>query len=97
MVSLFTEVFHLLKVSLFNSLSNDKILDWPKLKAFADDKMNLNEQLKFGFRKVENIVGNGENAGSHNVFKRLLPQGRWKSGLCGKNLKHNSVKHTKLN
>ena len=25
----------------------------------------------------------------HNVFKRLLPQGCQKSGLCGKGLKHN--------
>ena len=24
----------------FNSLPDDKILDWPKLKAFADDKIN---------------------------------------------------------
>ena len=28
-----------------------------------DDKMNLNEKLKFGFGRVENIVGKGENAG----------------------------------
>ena len=34
--------------------------------------------------RVENIVGNGENAGYHYVFKRLLSQGHWKSGLCGK-------------
>ena len=27
----------------FNSLPNDKILDWSKLKAFADDKINLNK------------------------------------------------------
>ena len=25
--------------------------------------MNLNEKLKFGFGRVENIVGKGENAG----------------------------------
>ena len=35
---------------------------------------------------VENIVGKGENAGSHNVFKRLIFQGHLKSGLCGKGL-----------
>ena len=33
---------------MLNSLSNDKILDWSKFKAFADDNMNVNEQLKFG-------------------------------------------------
>ena len=42
------------------------------------------------FDRVENIVGKGENAGlipalspfSHNVFKRLLSQGRYKSWDC---------------
>ena len=27
--------------TLFNSLPNDKILDWSKFKAFADDKVNV--------------------------------------------------------
>ena len=29
----------------------------------------------FVFDRVENIVGKGENAGYHNVFKRLFTQG----------------------
>ena len=45
-----------------NSLPNNKILDLSKLKAFADDKINVSENLKFVFR-IENIVGNEENAG----------------------------------
>ena len=48
---------------LFNSVPSDKILDWFKLKAFADDKVNLSEKLKFVLGRVENIVGKGENAG----------------------------------
>ena len=44
-------------------LPNDKILDWYKLKAFADDKVVVTEKLKFVFGRVENIVGKGENAG----------------------------------
>ena len=44
-----------------NSLQSDKILDWSKFKAFADDK-NLAEKLKFVLERVENIVGKGENA-----------------------------------
>ena len=32
------------------------------MKAFADDKMNLNEKLKLALGNVENIVGKGENA-----------------------------------
>ena len=34
-----------------------------KLKAFADNKINVNEKLKFGLERIENIVGKGENAG----------------------------------
>ena len=47
----------------FNSLPNNKILDWSKLKAYADDKINVTEKLKFVMGKVENFVGKGENAG----------------------------------
>ena len=35
------------------------MLDWFKLKAFADDKINL-EKLKFLLERVENIVGKKE-------------------------------------
>ena len=45
------------------------------LKAVADDKMNVTQKLIFALERVENIVGKGENAGYHNVFKRLLSQG----------------------
>ena len=77
---------------VINSLPNDKILDLTKLKAFADDKTNVTEKLKFVLGRVENMVEKGENAGyqhfllSHHVFKRLLIQGRWKSWLFGKEL-----------
>ena len=30
-----------------NCLPNDKIIDWSKLKAFADDNINITEKLKF--------------------------------------------------
>ena len=30
-----------------NSLPNDKILDWSKLKALADDKIYVSEKLKY--------------------------------------------------
>ena len=48
---------------LFNSLPNDKNLHWSRLKAFADDKMKVNEKLQFGLEKAENIVGKGEISG----------------------------------
>ena len=61
-----------------------------KLKAFADDNINVAQLMSPVFDRVENIVGKGENAGYQhfllfpNVFKSLLSQGRYKSGLCGK-------------
>ena len=41
----------------FNPLPKDKILDWFKWKAFADDKINVTKELKFTLERVENIVG----------------------------------------
>ena len=59
-------------VHLLNSLPNDNFLDWSKLKAFADDKTNVNEKLKFVLGQVENIVGKRENAGYQHFL--LFPQ-----------------------
>ena len=65
--------------SLFISLPNDKILDWSKLQAFADDKCG--KKIKFVVGRIGNIVGKGEMlvtsffSFSHNAFKRLLFQG----------------------
>ena len=42
-----------------NPLPEDNILDWSKLKAFADDKINVTQKLKVALRKVENMVGKG--------------------------------------
>ena len=54
------------------SLPNYKILDLSKLKAFADDNLNVNQKLKFALGRVENIVAKGENAGYQHFL--LLPQ-----------------------
>ena len=56
----------------FNSLPNDKFSDWSKLKAFADDKINVIEKLKFVLNKVENLVGRGKNPGYQDFL--LFPQ-----------------------
>ena len=53
------------------SLPNNKIFDWSKFKAFADDKINVNEKLKYVFGRIENIVGKGENA-SYQHFLLFL-------------------------
>ena len=46
----------------FNSLPKDKILDETKLKAFADDKINVAPMTISVFDRVENIAVK-ENAG----------------------------------
>ena len=57
---------------LLKPVPNDKVLDWFKLKAFADDRTRVAENLKFAFERVENIVGKGENAGYQHFI--LFPQ-----------------------
>ena len=66
----------------FDSLPNVKILDFSKLKEFVDVIINNTEMMTSLSNSVENIVGKGENTGyqhlliTHNVFKKLLSQGR---------------------
>ena len=64
-----------------SSLPNDKILDLSKLKAFADDNLNVNHKVKFGLGRVEHIVGKGENAGSQHFL--LFPQCLQKASTLG--------------
>ena len=42
------------------------------MKAFAGNKIDITEKMKFVFGRVENIVGKGENAGYHHFL--LFPQ-----------------------
>ena len=48
---------------MMNSFPNIKILDWSKFEAFAGNKINVTQKLKFVLEMVENNVGEGENAG----------------------------------
>ena len=58
---------------LVNSLPSDKVLNWSKLKALADDKINLTEKLKFGLGRVQKIVGKEENAGyKHSLISPTM-------------------------
>ena len=41
----------------FNPLPNNKILDQSKLKAFADEKLQVIQMAKFVLDKIKNIVG----------------------------------------
>ena len=76
----------LIKVDTFcdlciNSFPNNQISDWSKLKAFADNKINDTEKLKFDLGRVENIVGKGENAGHQHFL--LFPQCFQKASSLG--------------
>ena len=65
----------------FTSLPNNKIMDWSKLKAFADNKLNATVKLKFVLEWIENIVGKGENADFQHFL--LYPQSFQKASFLG--------------
>ena len=64
-----------------NSLPNNKILDYSKFKAFAEDKVILTKTLNFVLGRAENFVGKGENAGYQHF--PLFPQCFQKHSLTG--------------
>ena len=68
----FDLVFLHCTTTLFNPLPNNNILDLTKLKAFAGNKVNFTEKLKFVIDRRKNIVGKGENAGYQYFL--LFPQ-----------------------
>ena len=51
-----------------NTLPNDKSLNLSKLKAYADEKLNILQMIEFVFDRIENIVGKGENAGDQHFL-----------------------------
>ena len=57
---------------LVNPLSDDNILTLSKLKAFADDKVNVAQNIEVVFHRIENIVGKEEKAGYQHFL--LFPQ-----------------------
>ena len=65
-----------------NSLPNDKILDLSKFQACADDKIILTQKLNFVLRRLENIVGKGENAGYLTMLSKVLFSRGFKSQDC---------------
>ena len=73
----------------FNPLPNDNILDVTKLKAFADDKLNVARMMNSLLDREENTVGKGENAGYQHflLFTQCFPKpsslGSLTVGLCG--------------
>ena len=54
------------------SLPNNTILDTTRLKAFANDKLNVAEMKISLYERVENTMGKGENASYQHFL--LFPQ-----------------------
>ena len=61
---------------IFNSLPNDKILDWPKLKAFADNNLYVAKMMISLYDGAENIVEKKEENSGYQHFL-LFPQCFW--------------------
>ena len=62
-------------------------LDWTKMKAFADDNINVIKNLKLLRGRVENILGKGENTGYQHFllfpkcFQKPSSSGELKLGI----------------
>ena len=69
------------------------MLGWSQMKAFADDKINLNEPLKFVSGRIEHTFGEGKNAGYQHFllfpkcFQKLPFSGSFKVGIVWKRVK----------
>ena len=57
------------------SLLNDKILDTIKLKAFADDIINVTQRMTSVFNMIRKHCGNQHFSFNNDVFKIFLFQG----------------------
>ena len=53
------------------------MLGLPKLKAFADDKLNVTKDVKAVFHRIENTVGKEESAGNQHflLFPTMFSKG----------------------
>ena len=66
---------------LFDSKNTKTILDWSKIKAFADNKLKELNIMICVFNRVENIVVKGGNTGNQHFL--LFPQCFQKAFYCG--------------
>ena len=79
---------------VLNPFPNDNILQWSKLKEFADDNFEFDENGRKLSKRVENTVRKRRNCSlqaispfSHSVFRRLVLQTRKKPGLVWERVK----------
>ena len=84
------------------TLPNDKISDLTNVKAVADDKITLTQNLKFMLGKEENILGKGETGYQHflhfpQCFQRASFPEMLKVGIVWKRVKvEDSLDHTSV-
>ena len=71
----------MLSLSLYQTTKFYPGANCSKWKAFADDKINVIEKLKFLLESVENIMGKGENAGHQHFL--LFAQCFQKASILG--------------
>ena len=70
------------KLYVIKSLPDDKILDWSKLKAFADNNLHVAQMMIYVFDREEKTLCEKEKmlvtifSFSHNVCKSSLSLGR---------------------
>ena len=89
----FTRQFLCVYVYMYSLSHSQMTKFWTKLKAFADDKLDVTKMIISVYDKVENSVGKGEIACtsnfsfSNNVFKKILSQTRQKVSLQGNGLR----------
>ena len=72
MTSIIQHILWINDTAFFNPFQDDEILGLSKLKAFADDNLNVTQNIKVVFHRIENIVGKEENAGYQHFL--LFPQ-----------------------
>ena len=66
---------------IYHLFTKQQILGLSKLKAFADDKISVNQKLMFDLGRIENTVGKGGKlvfsifSFSKNAFKSFLFEG----------------------
>ena len=61
-------LWKLFQPEVFNSLPDYKILGLSKLKAIADDNLNVTQNIQVVFHRIENIVRKEENADNQHWF-----------------------------
>ena len=76
-----------------NPLPHDKILSFSKLKACAEDNLNVAKTVQIFCNRVENVVGKGENAGYQHFllfsqcFQKASISESWNTGIVWERVK----------